>query len=131
MLFLFLFHNLPPSPQNPLTCVGCEIVCAYVEPVQICQSMFPSFCLSVVSLATWRLEAAALIETHPFTSTSSSDSLSLSFKSPSFITEMGRGMKKHREREEVKDGGQGVKEMGGTQQEEKDRMKRKMNGERG
>ncbi len=46
--------------------------------VEARQRTFPSLGLSVVSLATWRLEAAALIETHPSPATSLSASLFLS-----------------------------------------------------
>ena len=71
---------LPPAPQGVLTCIEVRLWVPTGVPwvqVEVRQRTFPSLRLSVVFLATWRLEAAALIETHPSPSTSSSGSLSL------------------------------------------------------
>lgn len=63
----------------------------------VCQRMIPFFCLSVVFLATWRLEAAALIGTHPSTSTSSF--CCLSFSLTLFLSKIPLSLLRERERD--------------------------------
>lgn len=82
--------------------------------LRFAQRTFPSLGLSVIFLATWRLEEAALIETHPSPSTSSSDSLSLFQKSLSKYREKEReGWRSERRREEKEDGWKAEAEKGG------------------
>lgn len=103
--FLFLFFPRPfPCfpPQGLLTCVGVPRV-----QVEVRQRMFPSLCLSVVFLATWKLEAAALIGTHPSPSTTSSVSLSLSLFQNSLFH--------HRVEKKGVGGGEGGGQVGGEE----------------
>lgn len=91
----------------------------------VCQRMIPFFCLSVVFLATWRLEAAALIGTHPSTSTSSF--CCLSFSLTLFLSKIPLSLLREREgwtrEEEAEDGGarRSQEVEAGLQGEDKDR----------
>lgn len=93
-----IFFSLTLFSEGLLTCIGVRLwVPVGVPWVQLkVWAVYVSFpWLSVIFLATWRVEEAALIETHPSPSTSSSDSFfSLSFKTPSPNTERKRGRAK-------------------------------------
>lgn len=93
--FLSLLHlPPPPPPKGVLTCIEVRLCVPTGVPwvqVEVRQRTFPSLRLSVVFLATWRLEAAALIETHPSPSTSSSGSLSLSLSKLPLSSEREKG----------------------------------------
>lgn len=99
--FLSLLH-LPPPPKGVLTCFEVRLCVPTGVPwvqVEVRQRTFPSLRLSVAFLATWRLEAAALIETHPSPSTSSSGSLSLSLFQNSLFHQRERKGRTEGERE--------------------------------